>query len=163
MISGGIELDWLRPLDPDEVRKDGDGVRMAGTHVAHYQALNVRDPVPGMHYYWCRKKTGDLIRFRNMGWEVVPPGSQSYAGDITDPNQGLVDGASPAQHDVVLVQIHESKLAAIQQEKMEEARLAREGSLAMFMERATETELRYGRRGGLRYVSDDHRTETEVL
>ena len=156
-MHGGMELeDWMRPYSDAD---DGYGERIIGHHVGNTEALNVRNPQPGMHYYHGPTAKRGLLRgLINKGFEVVPPESPELIGDSHDPRFGGSLDSSQQFGDVTLMRIPIEKYRRFMEEEKVAAEYPLSNNSDQFLSGTSDAESRYGRPGHpTRYKLPQHR------
>jgi hypothetical protein len=153
-IQGGGDRKDLRPHNPNDKQ-------VIGTHRGPFEALNVKNPKPGFHYYYARRKPSDVQRFMNAGWEPVRSGDPEQWGSDMPPEVGeMLDGVK-AYGDVILMRIREDKFRAIREEKEALAKAAREGGTSEFINKGHQRARQLGSsrpKKDLYFESADHGT-----
>jgi hypothetical protein len=148
--------DWMRPYSDTD---DGYGERTLGCHVGNTEALNVRNPQPGMHYYHApAAKRGTLRGLINKGYEVVPPESPELVGESRDPRFGGALDSSQAFGDVILTRIPIEKYRQFVKEEQVAAQYPLSSNNDPFLNGGSDVESRYSRPGyPTRYRLPAHR------
>lgn len=158
-LQGGAPNEWLRPHDPDPDRN------VIGSHRGSSEALNVRNPKEGFHYFYVRRNPNQVQRFLGDGWELVTSEDQEAwgidVGDMPESVQSELDGLR-AFKDVVLMRIPEENYRVIAERKRQLAEAARlQGGGEAFLERGREVAAQLGHDEESRplyYKGADHRT-----
>lgn len=158
MIAPGDDYSWYAPL---EQREDE-----IGSHVGTYSALNVPNPQPGWHYYWChyhaRSNYSELTSFMSQGWQPVLEGEPEYENPHQTNflhSQQNVDRLK-LFGDVALFKIPLDKYRIQQQEQTREATQQLHGAQAAHEQRGEERARQFGRNAPkgrpLYYARADH-------
>lgn len=130
-IQSGGDLQWIRPILPDDDAP-------LGAHRGNFEALNVRNAQRGFHYYYPRKDPSQILRFLNMGWEVVTKDHPESYGAELPPDIGLPLDGVQAFHDVVLMRIPKDQYRAYKAERIERRRAALEANYIAFKNKERE-------------------------
>jgi hypothetical protein len=147
-------LSDIRPL---EIERDemGNPIRI-GCHSGPGEALNVRNPKMGFSYYFCRNKHSEILRFLNRGWEMVQKGDQEDWGAALPAHiQSAIDTTKPFQ-DVILMRAPNEIVGKEQAERVEEARLAREGIDRQYDEKGEAIRASLGTQKTIYHTRSDH-------
>ena len=158
---GGINREWLRPM-PEERYIEGVGREM-GSHQGGSQALNIRNPKPGMHYYYWRRDKSSVQRAVNDGWrpvkvtDGVSPGAD--ISTIDGEHIPELDGIM-AFKDVILMEIPQEKYRAITERKAQAAKYLREGTADTFIAKGQNIAARVGATRDDLYYASKHHGET---
>ena len=155
-LSTGGSRQHLRPLTHDP------HAPVRGSHRGASAALNISNPIPGMHYYWERRDRNRLVMRAAQGWQVTPADSQEMMGLNSDPNIGHALDTAPLQQDVLQMRMPESKYAQYVKDKM----LTRQDPLAEakeeFIGKGERFNRTYGGQGrSVYYQSVGHGTREE--
>ncbi len=169
MLGGGLDRQWLEPLDAEGNRNPDLPIedRVVGCHVGPYAGLNLYNPQPGMEYQWMLNPSrsgaspADSLHIHEVGGQVVKEGDQELAAFKT--MEGME--ASPLDtstifRELVLVRIPAEKQHARMKAHAEKnARMLRKGPEESFVGRASHLEgERYSGRGPTRFALRDHQT-----
>jgi len=111
MPNAGVDLSRFRPADPDPQ------ARTRGTHSGSAEALNIVNPVPGIHYAWMAKRYDEILSKTNEGWRVTPPESPARKGLELDPNVGAALDTTQARSDIILMEIPEEDYRRFKERK----------------------------------------------
>lgn len=123
-IQPGTDLSWLRPAD-----QRGETL---GCHIGTYEALNVRNAVPGRKYYWGNKRK--LLHLYNEGWRPVGADDPEEFGAMLPDDVGAPLDSALAFDDVVLLWTTEENYARLRAERNQRAEDAREAATLAYLE-----------------------------
>lgn len=162
-ISGGADLSELRPLDAQGNLPDESGEPTLGSHREGFEALNVRNPQPGMFYFWQRRDRSQIRRSYLKGAEVVPPDAPESMGEIRDPKVACALDGVPGYDDVVLMRMPIEKRAKDLRDRQELANRQLQGAESDFIDKGSAVEDHYAGQTGapIRYRRRDHRVYTD--
>jgi hypothetical protein len=129
-----------------------------GTHRGNSEALNIRNPQPGFHYYYERSKPANILRRLNEKWEFVKDTDPEQWGAQLPPEVGQALDGLKAYGDVVLMRIHEDNYRVLRDQKALLAKASREGTTddwtnkghqqaSKLGDRAPSDDMYYARRG----------------
>jgi hypothetical protein len=165
MMAPGDDYSWYAPLaqTDDEI----------GDHREAYSALNVPNPQPGFHYYWCHYHKGsnysEITSFMNEGWQPV------LAGEPEFQNKHRVNFLQSQQNvdnlkifgDVCLMKIDLDRYREIQDTNTRAANQQLYGQADAHIDRGEEMGRRFGRNTPkgkhLYYARADHNINSEVF
>lgn len=158
-LSGGLPLDWLKPLRWDSTV----GPNERGTHRGPSRSMNVVNALPGFIYYWARHprldRGSNLQRFINEGWEVVPPDSPEHKGRELKLSYSQFGLDNYQVHgDLVLLRIPEAKYREKAELRAQLAKAAIQGPTEDYQQRGAPLEERFGSRadGPIYYRGHGH-------
>jgi hypothetical protein len=124
-VGGGSDRSWLKPRQSSE-------------------ALNVRNPQPGFHYYYCRRDPSSVQRKLNQKWQVVTSDMpEKWGAELPDNIQQELDGVR-AFKDVMLLRIKDEDYRLIQEEKQRRAAVARDGATEEYLEKGRQRAAQLG-------------------
>lgn len=151
-VSGGGNRSWLKPLPP---RREN----VIGTHQGSSEAMNVSNPVPGMHYHHARRDASYIQRKLNEGWRPIPKDSPEgwgcNIGDMVDKFPEL-DGLRAFQ-DVILMRMPTEQYSRLQMEKQRRANVLRMGNTEEYLDKGQQLAARTGNVGDdIYYVGKRH-------
>ena len=129
MTTSISETPWLRQMQSSEHD-------VYGNHPEPHGALNVRNPEPGVVYYWARKKPGQVQRLQNLGYRLVDPqqGDQEKFG--ADMPESVADALGGAPYkDVILMKITVEQYAELKERQRADAEAALHSSDEAFLSR----------------------------
>ena len=125
-IEGGGDRKDLRPQEPNNPK-------VKGSHRGPFEALNVRNPQPDYHYYYERRKPGNVLKRLNEGWEVVQDSDPEQWGADMPPEVGkMLDGVK-AFGDVILMRMRGDKFREFRAQREALAKAARDGSTSDYL------------------------------
>lgn len=90
-----------------------------GTHTSHSFSLNIPNPEPSKHYYWCPKTDDQKASFQNRGW-IISQRNQRLAE--SDPQRGAPLDTTVGRVDVVLMEIDDDGYRRFKEAKVEAQR-----------------------------------------
>ena len=90
-----------------------------GTHSSHSFALNIPNPEPGKHYYWCAASRDQIQSFQNRGWSIS---QRNQRIQESDPTRGMNLDTTVGRVDVVLMEIDDEGYRRFKQAKADAAR-----------------------------------------
>tara|TARA_Y100000310_G_scaffold344025_1_gene454598 strand:- start:2889 stop:3386 length:498 start_codon:yes stop_codon:yes gene_type:complete len=124
-IQGGGQLEFIKPYLPDDESALGD-------HKGNFEALNVRNPQRGYHYYYIRAEASSVLRFMNQGWQIVQADDpEQFGADLPD-NIGLPLDGVRAYHDVLLARLPLEKYREYKADRADRRRASLEANYLAF-------------------------------
>jgi hypothetical protein len=153
-MEAGNDLAELRPLSLDPQ------ARVRGNHKGPAYALNVVNPIAGMHYVYVRRDEGDIQRFENEGWELERRDNAQGAkmGRETDAQWGRTMDGTIGRRDIVRMRIDDDGYRAYMTRKQEHiSAQSAENVVREFIEKGEPLNERFGGGGPLHYRTAQHR------
>lgn len=156
---GPSRLD-IQPLHPD----GSVNANVRGNHRGPAAGLNVHNPQPGMHYYWCRHPQADrrgaqYRRYINQGYRPVAPGDPEYTQESLDLDfKGLGIQDFHIKSDVILMKVPEQTYRAHQEFAQATRDAQVDGPTAEYLSKSRELDSSYGARaeGPIYYKGPGH-------
>ena len=153
-MEAGNDLAELRPINPDPT------ARVRGNHKGNAYALNVVNPIPGMHYVYVRRDEGDIQRYESEGFELERRETAQGArmGRETDPQWGRNMDGIIGRRDIVRMRITDEGYREYMARKQAHiATQSAENVVREFIEKGEPLSERFGGGGPLHYRTAQHR------
>lgn len=112
-----------------------------GNHPEPHASLNVRNPQPGMVYYWARAKPGQVQRLMNLGYKVVnheDGDTEKYGAELPPGVSAAALGGYTPYQDVILMKIPVEKYAELKERQRADADAALHSSDSAYLSRGIE-------------------------
>ena len=126
-MEGGGNRFSLRP----HIADDGE---ILGTHRGNSEAMNIKNPQPGWHYYHPRRDASAVQRKLNEGWRPITSTDPEKWGVDHHADIPEMDGLQ-AFKDVIAMKIPEAKYRVMMAEKARLARLHLESPTEEYLEK----------------------------
>lgn len=135
----GAPLKWCKPTNPHKSES-------LGNHKGDFEALNIKNPQPGMHYFWAKKTASSVRRFMRYGFEVVQAEDpEEFGARLPEKVGALLDGAT-AYSDVVLMRIPLERYRQFRNQRKQLVEAKREASTQAYLAAGKERERELGHR-----------------